>query len=584
MKIEILKILYLVGLLIVVSVGLVVAEQKADFNGDGQVNFTDFFLFSEQFGLTQGEPGFDARFDLDKSGEVDFSDFTALKRSFNTQVAAAKVATAGTTNAPTASPGVLVTNTGNARSGYETFGGADAAQGFTTGGNATGYTLTSVEFIFRGIPAGTRSDGLEVFIADKSPLASKPGRSLAILTNPATLSNGVNTFTHPGLHLEPNTTYYAVIDVVCSTYGWRNGVRLTLSHAESGAAGWSIADGRNIQRYAVNHRRHGGSWLAFPSSNVLFSVNGVANAQLAPRQHSLIDDVLRVLWVPSTEEGVTGYLVQWKTGAQSYSTLERSHTAKPQDSSHEVSGLALGGYTVRVTQQGGASDGNAQEATVTLHGWPGVVYLDPVAGDARAADVEWETVSTAAGYVIEVKPVTFDACGATDRATVTADTELPDLHRRVHGRGGEIPGLPGDRPGAQYRIPRQGHRIYCRRFRVQPRRPLPLQLRLDARGAHRAVRLRGGRRDDQAERVVGRAGPPRGHIHGQGLPGAVEDRQRDLQHDDAEPHHGSQYHFVPDHRADGGHRVHRQGHRAEQLGRGQPPPGRRRRRGHRHDQ
>ena len=92
MKVEKLKILWLVGLLIVVSVGLVVAEQKADFNGDGQVNFTDFYLFCEQFGLAQGEPGFDARFDLDKSGEVDFSDFTALKRSFNTHVASAKVA------------------------------------------------------------------------------------------------------------------------------------------------------------------------------------------------------------------------------------------------------------------------------------------------------------------------------------------------------------------------------------------------------------------------------------------------------------------------------------------------------------
>ncbi len=327
----------------------------------------------------------------------------------------------GTTNAPSASPGVLVSNTGNARRNYETLGGADAAQGFTTGGNATGYTLTSVDLILRGIPAGTRSDGLEVFIAAESTLGGRPGKALAILTNPDTLSSGGNTFTHPGLHLEPDTTYYVIIDVVCRAYTHRNGVRLTLSHAETGAAGWSIADGRRIQRYSVNHRRHGGSWPAEPSSNVLFSVNGVANAQLAPRQHSLFDDVLRVLWTPSTEPGVTGYLVQWKTGAQSYSTLERSHTAGSEVSSHEVSGLALGVHTVRLTQQGGASDGHAQEATVTLHGWPGVVYLDPVAGDARAADVEWETVSTAAGYVIELKPVTFDTCGTSSRRTVTAD-------------------------------------------------------------------------------------------------------------------------------------------------------------------
>ena len=101
MKIEIFKILYLVGLLIVVSVGLAVAELTADFNGDGQVNFHDFLLFAKQFGLAQGEPGFDARFDLDKSGEVDFSDFTALKRSFNTDVAAAKVAIQSMNDKPT---------------------------------------------------------------------------------------------------------------------------------------------------------------------------------------------------------------------------------------------------------------------------------------------------------------------------------------------------------------------------------------------------------------------------------------------------------------------------------------------------
>ena len=327
----------------------------------------------------------------------------------------------GTTNAPAAAPGPLVTNTDNSRRGYETFSGADAAQAFTTGSNPTGYTLTSVDFILRGIPDGTRSDGLDVSITGVRPGAARPGTILATLTNPDTLSNRVNTFTHPGLYLEPNTTYYVVIDVVCNAYSFRNGIRLTASHAETGAAGWTIADGRHIQRGAINHRRYGGSWVSQSGTNLLFSVNGATNTQLALRQHSLIDDVLRVLWAPSTESGVTGYLVQWKTGEQSYSTLERSHTAASGDSSHEISGLALGKHTVRLTQQGGAGHGSAQEATVTLHGWPGVVYVDPVAGDARAVDIEWEEVSTAAGYVIQWKPVSYEQCSATSQATVTAD-------------------------------------------------------------------------------------------------------------------------------------------------------------------
>ncbi len=41
----------------------------ADFDGDGEVGFSDFFLFAEAFG------GDDPRFDLDGSGVVDFADF-----------------------------------------------------------------------------------------------------------------------------------------------------------------------------------------------------------------------------------------------------------------------------------------------------------------------------------------------------------------------------------------------------------------------------------------------------------------------------------------------------------------------------
>ncbi len=44
-------------------------EAAADFDGDGEVGFSDFFLFAEAFG------GGDPRFDLDGNGVVDFSDF-----------------------------------------------------------------------------------------------------------------------------------------------------------------------------------------------------------------------------------------------------------------------------------------------------------------------------------------------------------------------------------------------------------------------------------------------------------------------------------------------------------------------------
>ncbi len=62
----------------------VTAEVTPDFDGDGEVGFSDFFLFAEAFG------GSDPRFDLDDSGSVDFSDFFLFAESFG-QPARAKL-------------------------------------------------------------------------------------------------------------------------------------------------------------------------------------------------------------------------------------------------------------------------------------------------------------------------------------------------------------------------------------------------------------------------------------------------------------------------------------------------------------
>ena len=55
-----------IALLLQISPAL---AQNADFDGDGLIGFSDFFLFSEAFG------GADPRFDLDGSGTVAFGDF-----------------------------------------------------------------------------------------------------------------------------------------------------------------------------------------------------------------------------------------------------------------------------------------------------------------------------------------------------------------------------------------------------------------------------------------------------------------------------------------------------------------------------
>ena len=51
-------------------------QVATDFNGDGQTDFVDFFLFADAYG------GTDARFDLDGNGTVDFADFFRFVDAF----------------------------------------------------------------------------------------------------------------------------------------------------------------------------------------------------------------------------------------------------------------------------------------------------------------------------------------------------------------------------------------------------------------------------------------------------------------------------------------------------------------------
>ena len=53
-----------------------------DFNGDGRVDFDDFFSFVAHFGTSSGEEGFEEEFDLTGDGKIDFDDFFAFVSNF----------------------------------------------------------------------------------------------------------------------------------------------------------------------------------------------------------------------------------------------------------------------------------------------------------------------------------------------------------------------------------------------------------------------------------------------------------------------------------------------------------------------
>ena len=58
----------------------------SDFDGDGAVGFPDFLLFVAQFGLSQNDKGYDARFDLDGDGAIGFNDFLVFANHFGQAV------------------------------------------------------------------------------------------------------------------------------------------------------------------------------------------------------------------------------------------------------------------------------------------------------------------------------------------------------------------------------------------------------------------------------------------------------------------------------------------------------------------
>ena len=59
-------------------------EKSSDFNGDGEVGFSDFLLFAVAFGTSADLDRFDAKFDLDSSGDVGFGDFLLFAGQFGT--------------------------------------------------------------------------------------------------------------------------------------------------------------------------------------------------------------------------------------------------------------------------------------------------------------------------------------------------------------------------------------------------------------------------------------------------------------------------------------------------------------------
>ncbi len=54
----------------------------SDFDGNSTIDFADFLLFIEQFGLNQGDEGYEAKYDLNGDGAIGFGDFLIFASDF----------------------------------------------------------------------------------------------------------------------------------------------------------------------------------------------------------------------------------------------------------------------------------------------------------------------------------------------------------------------------------------------------------------------------------------------------------------------------------------------------------------------
>ena len=156
----------------------------------------------------------------------------------------------------------------------------DRAQAFTTGSNPYGYTLTRLDLpmSFNGIPNPT-APAYTVKIHNAT--SSDPGSALVggTLTNPASVIQGTNSYTTDGIDLEPNTTYFVVIDVTGENGNHhRISNDITISgNEDSGAyAGWSIANGSRDRDFDSS-----GGWIR-PSYSWKMAIHGIVKIPVPP--------------------------------------------------------------------------------------------------------------------------------------------------------------------------------------------------------------------------------------------------------------------------------------------------------------
>ncbi len=247
----------------------------------------------------------------------------------------------------------LVSNTAQSQDAQTSI---ETATAFTTGANAYGYTLSAVD-----IQLTTASAASDTVVTIRQG-GTNPGNIVATLTNPNSFtSNALNTFTAPAdTVLAASTTYFLVFnDGRRANPGAVASVSLTNSDAQTGAAGWSIA---NSNRSRIS------SWSSGTAS-IRFAVKGTAAGPAKPTGFTATpgpnSGQVTLRWTDPEDNRITRWQYDsWRGTPGAWGGWRNfSPGAGPGATSGRISGLNNGTqYGFRVRARAGALQGAASDA------------------------------------------------------------------------------------------------------------------------------------------------------------------------------------------------------------------------------
>jgi len=113
-----------------------------------------------------------------------------------------------------------------------------SATAFTTGSNASGYTLDSVTVEINSVTGSPSNFLLSIY----SESSSDPGSSLEALAGTSPSAAGNHTFTASSFALSASTTYFVVMTATGSPNGSFFNWEFTTSNSETSSDGWTISD------------------------------------------------------------------------------------------------------------------------------------------------------------------------------------------------------------------------------------------------------------------------------------------------------------------------------------------------------